>query len=417
MEPGPYGPERTTPRGIEVWFPRLIGTMSDSAYLDHAASTPMRPAAVAAMLPFLAEHPGNPSGSHGAARAAKTALEEARETVADVLGCRPDEVVFTAGGTEADNLAIKGGARAARRDHGLDGVVTTAFEHKGVLAAAHRLESEGFRVVEAGVTRGGIVDVDELALQLDARTALVSVMAVNNEVGTIQPLPEIANLVRERAPSALLHTDAVQAVPWVDVSVLASGFDLIAISGHKFGGPKGVGALVVRHGVALDPEIEGGGQERGVRAGTVNVAGVVALATALRITHETRAEETVRIAALRDRLRDGLIARIPGLWVNGTPDRTTAGHLHVGFPGTESEALLVVLDQRGLYAAAGSSCSSGATEISHVLGAMGMSKDNASASVRFSLGFASTDADVDFALQVIPEAVAQLHPGTVVSAA
>ena len=379
------------------------------AYLDHAASTPMRAEAVAAMLPFLSEHPGNPSGSHGAARVAKNALEAARETVAEVLGCRPDEVVFTAGGTEADNLAVKGGARAARRIDGLDGVVTTGFEHKGVLAAAHRLESEGFRVVEAAVTSGGVVDIDDLARHLDARTGVVSVMAVNNEVGTIQPLLEVAALVRERAPQARLHTDAVQAVPWVDTGELAAGFDLIAISGHKFGGPKGVGALVVRRGVALDAEIEGGGQERGVRAGTVNVAGVVALATALRITHETRSTEIARLTILRDRLRHGLLAAMPDAFCNGMDEIKVAGNLHIGFPGVESEALLVLLDQQGLYAAAGSSCSSGATEISHVLAAMGMNKEDASSSIRLSLGFASTDVDVDRALTVIPETVAQLR--------
>jgi cysteine desulfurase len=378
-------------------------------YLDHAASTPMRPEAVAAMLPFLADHPGNPSGGHAAARAAKTALEEARETVGEVLGAAPDEIVFTAGGTEADNLAVKGGARAARRAAGLDGVVTTAFEHKGVLAAAHRLESEGFQVAEAAIGADGIVDVDDLLARLEDRTALVSVMAVNNELGTIQPLPAIAAVVRERAPRARLHTDAVQAVPWVDVANLARDCDFIAISGHKFGGPKGCGVLVVRRGVSVDPEIEGGGQERGVRAGTVNVAGVVALATALRITHERRAAETARIAGLRDRLERGLLDAIPDAVVNGDPDRRTAGHLHIGFPGVESEALLVLLDQRGLCAAAGSSCSSGATEISHVLAAMGMDLARAEASVRLSLGYASTDADVDRALALVPAAVAQLR--------
>lgn len=378
-------------------------------YLDHAASTPMRPEAVAAMLPFLADHPGNPSGGHTAARAAKTALEEARETVADVLGSGPDEVVFTAGGTEADNLAIKGGARAARRTDGLDGVVTTTFEHKGVLAAAHRLEREGSRVAEGAVTRAGLVDLDDLATRLDDRTALVSVMGVNNEVGTIQPLPAVAALVRERAPRARLHTDAVQAVPWVDVAVLAAEFDLVAISGHKFGGPKGVGALVVRNGTLLDSEIEGGGQERGVRAGTVNVAGVVALATALRLTHDRRAEETARIAALRDRLQTGLVDAVPDAFVNGDIAHRTAGHLHIGFAGIESEALLVLLDQDGLCAAAGSSCSSGATEISHVLAAMGMDRAKAEASIRLSLGYASTAADVDRALALIPAAVARLR--------
>jgi len=378
-------------------------------YLDHAASTPMRPEAVAAMLPFLSDHPGNPSGAHAAARAAKTALEEARETVASVLGARPDEVVFTAGGTEADNLAVKGGARAARRRDGLDGVVTTAFEHKGVLAAAHRLEREGFRVTEAGVTPAGLVDLDDLATRLDDRTALVSVMGVNNELGTVQPLPEVVAIVRDRAPQARVHTDAVQAVPWVDVATLATGVDLVAISGHKFGGPKGVGALVVRNLVELDAEIEGGGQERGVRAGTVNVAGVVALATALRLTHDRHVEETARIAALRDRLQAGLLAAVPDAFVNGDAAHRTAGHLHVGFPGIESEALLVLLDQQGLCAAAGSSCSSGATEISHVLAAMGMDRARAEASIRLSLGYASTPADVDRALALIPAAVAQLR--------
>jgi cysteine desulfurase len=383
--------------------------MADGTYLDHAASTPMRPEAVAVMLPFLTDHPGNPSGGHAAARTAKTALEEARETVADVLGAAPGEVVFTAGGTEADNLAVKGGARAARRTDGLDGVVTTAFEHKGVLAAAHRLEREGFRVAEAAVTTAGIVDLDDLASRLDERTAVVSVMGVNNELGTIQPLPEVAALVRDRAPRARLHTDAVQAVPWVDVAILAAGFDLVAISGHKFGGPKGAGALVVRRGVVLDAEIEGGGQERGLRAGTVNVAGAVALATALRLTHDRRAAETARIDRLRDRLERGLLDTIPDALVNGDPTRRTAGHLHVAFPGVESEALLMLLDQQGLCAAAGSSCSSGAAEISHVLAAMGMDRSRAVASVRLSLGYASTDADVDRALELVPTAVARLR--------
>lgn len=383
-------------------------------YLDHAASTPMRPEAVAAMLPFLAEHPGNPSGGHAAAREAKNALEEARETVAGVLGCAPAEVVFTGGGTEGDNLAVKGGARA-RRGLG-DGVVTTAFEHKGVLAAAHRLEGEGFRVTEVGVTPGGVVDLDRLGAALDGRTVVVSVMLVNNEVGTIQPLAEVATIVRERAPRAVLHTDAVQAVPWLDVATAARGCDLVAISGHKFGGPKGMGVLVVREGVALVPEIEGGGQERGLRAGTVNVAGAVALATALRVTHERRAEEVARIGALRDRLRDGLLAALPDAFVNGDPASKVAGNLHLGIPGVEAEALLLMLDQRGICAAAGSSCSSGATEPSYVLAAMGLSRADALASVRLSLGYASTEADIDACVAVLPELVRSFRSRTPLSA-
>ena len=261
-------------------------TQAVPAYLDHAASTPMRPAAIAAMEPFLAGCFANPSGIHRAAQAAKTALEEAREEVAAGLGAEPGEVVFTAGGTEADNLAVEGAARAARAAGRGDRVVTTAFEHKGVLAAVDRLAADGFTVRRVGVDGGGIVDLDALGGALDVDTAVVSVMLVNNEVGTIQPLDEVAAVVRERAPHAVLHTDAVQAVPWLEVADAAATADLIAISAHKFGGPKGSGALVVRDGCTLVPLLEGGGQERGLRAGTVNVAGVVALAAALRATAE-----------------------------------------------------------------------------------------------------------------------------------
>jgi cysteine desulfurase len=234
-------------------------------------------------------------------------------------------------------------------------------------------------------------------------------MLVNNEVGTIQPLAEVAALVRERAPQAVLHTDAVQAVQWLDVGSATADCDLVAISGHKFGGPKGVGVLVVRNGTRLVPEIEGGGQERGLRAGTVNVAGAVALATALRVTHERRAEEVARIGVLRDRLLAGLASSSAPVLVNGDPERKIAGNCHLTFPGIEAEALLVTLDAAGVCAAAGSSCSSGATEPSHVLEAMGMPRSDALASIRLSLGYASTAADVDAALAVVPDAVARLR--------
>jgi cysteine desulfurase len=378
-------------------------------YLDYAASTPMRPEAIAAMTPFLAESFANPSGGHQAARAAKTALEEARETVADALGAVPGEVVFTGGGTEADNLAIEGAARAARAAGRGDGVVTCAFEHKAVLAAADRLEAEGFRVQRVPATRAGIVDLDALAAALEPSTVVVSVMTVNNEVGTIQPVAEVAALVREQAPAARFHTDAVQGAPWIDLARVAAPADLVAISAHKFGGPKGTGALVVRGGVELQPLLEGGGQERGLRAGTVTVAGAVATAAALRATVEGRELEVGRVARLRDRLLAGLVREIDGLVVNGDPARKVAGSCHVGLPGVESELLLVALDQRGVCAAAGSSCSSGATEVSHVLTAMGLSFDEARCSIRLSLGFASTDADVDHALEAVPAAVSQLR--------
>jgi len=316
--------------------------------------------------------------------------------------------VFTAGGTEADNLAVKGAARAARARDGLDRVVTTAFEHKGLLAAADRLASEGFDVRRAGVLRSGTVDLEDLEGALDDRTAVVSVMLVNNEVGTIQPLAAVAELIRSRAPQAVLHTDAVQAVPWLDLAAAADA-DLVAISAHKFGGPKGTGALVVRGDVPMQPLVEGGGQERGLRGGTVNVAGAVAMAAALRVTVERRLEDNRRVAALRDRLLAGLTAAVPDTFVNGDPAAKVAGNGHVGFRGVEAETLLVALDRQDVYAAAGSSCSSGATEPSHVLAAMGLPRDDALASIRLSLGFSSTDADVNRALATIPPAVDRLR--------
>jgi cysteine desulfurase len=380
------------------------------AYLDYAATTPMHPEVEAAMRPFLSETFGNSSGAHAAARAAKTALEEAREQIAGALGAEPSEIVFTAGGTEADNLAVKGAARAARAAGLGDGVVTTAFEHKGVLAPCDRLAGDGFRVTRGPVDASGIVDLDVLGRSLDDDTVLVSVMLVNNEIGTIQPLADVADLVRARAPHAALHTDAVQAVPWLDVAEATARADLVSVSAHKFGGPKGVGALVRRGDVPVEPLIEGGGQEWGLRSGTANVAGAVGIATALRVTTERRAREVLRVAALRDRLTEGLAERIPDCFVNGEMARKVAGNCHVGFRGIEAEALLVLLDREGVCAAAGSSCTSGATEPSHVLSAMGASRDDALASIRLSLGYASTDADVDTALDVIPRAVAQLRP-------
>jgi cysteine desulfurase len=368
----------------------------------------MRPESVAAMEPYLAGCFANPSGIHRAAQAAKSGLEEAREQIAVLLGAKPGEVVFTGGGTEADNLAVEGTARSQRAASGRDGVVTTAIEHKGVLAAADRLAREGFAVRLVGVDPGGIIDLEALANALDGNTAVVSVMLVNNEVGTVQPLDLVAALMRDRAPNAVLHTDAVQAVPWIDVAVHASRADLIAVSAHKFGGPKGTGALVVREGVALTPLLEGGGQERGRRAGTVNVAGAVAMAAAMRSTAEQRDEENRRIGGLRDRLQRGLLA-VPDSFSNGSALHKVAGNCHVGFRGVEAEVLLVALDSQDVCAAAGSSCSSGASEPSHVLAAMGVSREDALASIRLSLGFASTAADVDRALEVVPTAVAKLR--------
>jgi cysteine desulfurase len=379
------------------------------AYLDHAASTPVRPEAIIAMEPLLAVGFGNPSGSHAASRVSKSALEEAREVVAAAGGAQPGEIVFTGGGSESDNLAVKGAAWAARERGERAAVVVSGIEHKAVLAAAARLEREGHRVTRVDATPDGVVDLDRLAGALDEHTAVVSVMLVNNETGIVQPLAEVATLVRDRSPRALLHTDAVQAPQWLDLRTNTAQADLVSLSGHKFGGPKGVGVLVVRGGARLVPLVEGGGHEQERRAGTQNVSGIVGLATALRITDERRPDETVRIARLRDRLQAGLARAVPDMPVNGDDARRVAGVLHAAFVGVDAETLLVALDHEGVYAASGSACSSGAIDPSHVLLSMGMPRERALSSIRYSLGYASIDADVDEALAVIPEVVAKLR--------
>ena len=369
------------------------------AYLDHAATTPMRPEAVTAMLPFLTEHFGNPSGVHAVARAARKALDDARDDVASALGCDPGEVVFTGGGTEADNLAIAG--VVARRG----GVpVCTAVEHHAVL---HAVRALGGRVV--GVDPNGAVNLDALAAALDDEVSVVSVMLANNEVGAIQPLAEVVELVAERAPRAVVHTDAVQAFPWLDVATEASGAHLVAVSAHKFGGPKGVGALVVRGGADVAPILHGGGQERDRRSGTHNVPGIVGMAAAMRATADTRAETVERVGRLRDRLADGILAAVPDSRETGLRATKIAGNCHLRFDGVESEALLVLLDEAGVCASAGSACASGAMEPSHVLLAMGVAPWEALSSVRLSLGATSTDHDVDLVLKALPDAVAALR--------
>lgn len=371
----------------------------DPVYLDHAATAPMRPEAVEAMLPYLTERFGNPSGSHAVAREARKALDEARDVAAECLGAEPGEVVFTGGGTEADNLAILG-------THALRGgrVICTAVEHHAVLHACAALGGD-----VSPVGADGIVDVELLGARLRPDTSVVSVMLANNEVGAIQPLEAVAAMVRDRAPGAVLHTDAVQAFPWLDVAALARRAHLVAVSAHKFGGPKGVGALVVRDGTRVAPILHGGGQERDRRSGTHNVAGIVGMAAAMRATVATRADTVARVTSRRDRLADGLLATIPDAAETGDRSSKIAGNCHLSFAGVESEALLVLLDGAGVCASAGSACTSGAIEPSHVLVAMGMTKARALGSLRLSLGVTTTEADVDRALEAVPAAVARLR--------
>ena len=378
-------------------------------YLDNAATTPVRPEVLEAMLPYLGKEAfGNPSSAHRFGRAARAGIEEAKRAVATALGAEPNQVVFTSGGTEADNLAIIGAALAARDRGGPFRVAVSATEHKAALAAAHAVKHLGGEEVILPVTASGQVESGALDKALERGVAVVSVMWVNNEVGTVQALTDVAHLVAERSPHAVLHTDAVQAAPWLDVAGIAGPADLVTVSAHKLGGPKGTGALVVRRGTRITAEADGGGQERGLRSGTVDVAGAVGFAAALRETTDTRSAEVIRVSALRDRLTLGLLAGCPGAWCNGDRARKVAGNVNIGFPGVDAQTLLVVLDTLGVCASSGSSCSSGAIEPSHVLLAMGLSRDEARASVRLTLGWSSTDADVDAALEVIPDAVARV---------
>ena len=376
--------------------------MPTTAYLDHAATTPMRPAALEAMVEVLGSVHANPAGAHRAAREARRLVDEARDRVAEVLGVRPDEVVFTSGGTESDNHAIVGSV-AARA--GI--AVCPAVEHHGVLDP---VEHCGGRVI--GVDRTGRVDLDALEAALVADpVAVVSVMTVNNEVGTVTDLVAVSDLVRRIAPDAWLHTDAVQAASWIDLRAVTPLVDMVSLSAHKFGGPKGCGILVMRRGTAPHPLLRGGGQERGHRSGTTDVASVVASAVALAETDAERADEAARVGELRDRLLAGLLP-LDGVQSTVPTHLTVPGVVHVCVEGVENEALLFLLDTAGVAASAASACASGAMEPSHVLAAMGIERQRAAGAVRFSLGHTTTAAEIDHGVDVITDAVTRLRRGT-----
>jgi cysteine desulfurase len=378
------------------------------AYLDHGATTPLRPESLAAMVPYLTEHFGNPSGSHTPARRARVALDEARDEVARCLGCAPGEVVFTSGGTESDNLAVLGAHGSGRGT-----VVCSAIEHHAVLHAARACGG-----TTVAVDRRGVLDLEALESVLGPEVGLVSIMLVNNEVGTVQPLAEVAALVRARAPRALLHTDAVAAVGWMDVAAATAAADLVSVSAHKFGGPKGAGALVVRSGTQLAPVLHGGAQERGRRPGTHDVAGVVGMAAALAVATDAWPGTARRIGARRDRLTEGLLASVQDVQdstvpagVGGASARAAkvASSCHLRVEGVDQEELLVLLDDEGVSASAGAACASGAVEPSHVLLAMGWSAAEARSAVRFSLGSGTTEDEIDHVLAVMPKVVERLR--------
>ena len=373
-------------------------------YLDHAASTPMRREAIEAMLPYLDQQYANPNGSHRFARQARTALDDAREIVAEVVGCSAGDVVFTGGGTESDNTAVLG-VVAARGGT----AVCPAVEHHAVL---HAVEHVGGRVV--AVDRSGRVDLDHLAACVDDAVtvaSVVSVMAVNNEVGAVTDVGAAAEVARRVRRDIVVHTDAVQAVSWIDLRTITPHVDLLSLSAHKFGGPKGVGVLVDR-GARLRPLLIGGGQERERRSGTQNVAGIVAMAEALRLADAERESERVRLGALRDRFVDSLSARLDGVLETVPREHKVAGSAHVCLQGVENEALLYLLDEAGVCASAASACAAGAMEPSHVLAAMGVPREWAVGALRLTLGRTTTADDVDRAIEVIVDAVTRIrsHP-------
>ena len=358
------------------------------------------------MLPWLGDRVGNPAGAHRLARDARRAVDDARDTFAAVTGFESGDIVFTGGGTEADSLAIAGVLDAAEADDAV--AVCAATEHHAVL---HAVEARGGRVV--AVDERGRVDLDSLAEALDDRVAVVSVMTVNNETGVVNDLHEIVRLVRELAPGAVVHTDAVQALSWLDLPRTTAGVDLLSLSAHKFGGPQGVGVLAVRPGTSLQPQLLGGGQERGRRSGTQNVAGIVGAAAAAEAAITTRDEAVARLGSLRDRLADGLTGSIDGLVetavVDGDRSGKVAGNCHVCIPGVEAETMLLLLEDREVFASAASSCSSGAQDPSHVLAAMGFDRDLAGGSLRLSLGWSTTEEDIDTALEAVPASVDRMR--------
>jgi cysteine desulfurase len=375
-------------------------------YLDHAATTPVDPEVAELMAQVLRDVPGNPSSIYAEGRRARALVDRARDEVARAISADPAEIVFTSGGTEADNLALRGVLKA--REGEADGIVTTAIEHHAVLDTAHDLEAHGqARLTVVGVDRDGRVSPAAFRGALDERTAVVSVMHGNNEIGTLQPIGEIGALCRERGIP--FHSDAVQTVGALEIDVRTLPVDLLSLNAHKFYGPKGVGALYVRRGTRIATVQTGGGQEKGRRTGTENVAGVVGLGAALRIASAKRAAESARHAVLRDALIAGISARIPAATLTGHPTERLPNNVSFCFRGTQGEALVVSLDLEGFSASSGSACTSGNTDPSHVLLALGLDRDLAQGSLRLTLGRATTRADVDALLAALPPIVARLR--------
>lgn len=373
--------------------------MPDPIYLDHAATTPVRPEVLASMQPFYGSRFGNPSSTHRWGREARTALDEARERVARCLGANPDEICFTSGGTEGDNLAVLGAWRTLRSG-GRTAIVTTPIEHKAVLQAVHQAAKEGAEERFLPVDGNGVSTLDAGLAAIGSDTALCSVMWVNNEIGTIQPIAELAE--HARSVGATFHTDAVQAFGKVGIDAARVPFDLLAISGHKIGAPKGIGAIYVRRGTPLEPLFFGGTQDRGRRPGTENVASAIALATACELAVAERERECERLGGLRDRLEAAILAKLPDARFHGRGAARAPHISSVSVPGTDSESLLMALDLQGIACSGGSACQSGGVGASHVMDALRLEPDVAGAAIRMSLGALTTDAHIARVAEVLP---------------
>ena len=378
--------------------------MSRFVYADNAATTPVSPEVIEAMAPCFSEVWGNPSSQHGKGYEAKAALDDARSRIASCLGCRPDEIYFTSCGTESDNWAIKGAA-ALMKKKGRTHIVTTKIEHHAVLHTCRALEKEGFEVTYVDVDSDGIVKMDELDAAITDKTALVAVMYANNEIGTVQPIREIAKLAKSRG--ALSFTDAVQAVGNLEIDLSTLGVDMLAMSGHKIHAPKGIGLLYVRRGVRIANLIDGGGQEKRKRGGTENLPYIVGLAKAVEMA-VARIPELDKVREKRDRLIDGLL-RIPYSTLNGSRENRLAGNVNIGFEVVEGESILMWLDMAGLCASTGSACSSASLDASHVLLAIGVPHEKAHGSIRLSISHETTDEDVDYILETLPPVIERLR--------
>jgi cysteine desulfurase len=371
-------------------------------YLDHAATTPVRDEVFEAMRPFFGTRFGNPSSTHRWGREARAALDEARERVAHCLGARSDEVCFTSGGTEGDNLAILGAWRAMR-EKGRSAVVSTPIEHKAVLGAIHQAAREGAEERLLEVDGDGCVSIESFDALVNDAVAVCSVIWVNNEIGTVQPIPTLSE--RSRELGVVMHTDAVQAFGKIRIDAGTQQFDMLSISGHKIGAPKGIGALFIRRGTPLQPLMHGGTQDRGRRPGTENVASAIGLARAAELAVEEREAECRRLETLRDRLETAIVERMPDTVVHGRNAPRAPHLLNISVPGTDSESLLMALDLKGIAASGGSACSSGSISPSHVLVAMGVTPELASAAIRMSLGALTTDDSVTRVAEVFPALV------------